>query len=175
MPNETIHNEIEEWLAADVHGQLADEERAAYEQHLAGCTSCRALQEEEKQMHQLLENTLATESADLGFEQRMVSRFRDKLPAPSHGLSSFLAGLLRMRAAQITAAAALLLTLVQVGKMITGEQPHHLGARQSIALALAPRAKDAGMVDQTLTNWSNLSKAKEAAPQAKEDEAANAF
>ena len=34
MPNETIHNEIEEWLAADVHDQLADEERAAFEQHL---------------------------------------------------------------------------------------------------------------------------------------------
>ena len=87
MPNETIHNEIEEWLAADVHDQLADEERAAFEQHLAACTSCRALQEEEKQMHQLLENTLATESADLAFEQRMVRRFRDKLPAPNRGLS----------------------------------------------------------------------------------------
>ena len=80
MPNETIHDEIEEWLAADVHDQLADEERAAFEQHLAGCTVCRALQEEEKQMHQLLENTLATESADPAFEQRMVSRFRDKAP-----------------------------------------------------------------------------------------------
>ena len=156
MPNETIHNEIEEWLAADVHDQLADEERAAFEQHLAACTSCRALQEEEKQMHQLLENTLATESADLAFEQRMVSRFRDKLPAPNRGLSMFLAGLLRMRAAQITAAAALLLTLVQVGKMITGEQPLHRGARQSIALALAPRAKDGDVIDQRLTSWSNL-------------------
>lgn len=174
MPNETIHNKIEEWLAADVHDQLANEERTAFEQHLAACTSCRALQEEEKQMHQLLENTLATESADLAFEQRMVSRFRDKVPAPKHGLSTFLAGLLRMRATQITAAAALLLTLVQVGRMITGEQPLHRGARQSIALALAPRAKDAEVIDQTLTNWSNLPKAKEAAPQAKEDEVTNA-
>ena len=175
MPNETIHNEIEEWLAADVHDQLADEERAAFEQHLAACTSCRALQEEEKQMHQLLENTLATESADLAFEQRMVSRFRDKVPAPNRGLSMFLAGLLRMRAAQITAAAALLLTLVQVGKMITGEQPLHRGARQSIALALAPRAKDGDVIDQTLTSWSNLPTAEEAAPQAKENEVTNAF
>ena len=175
MPNEMIHNEIEEWLAADVHDQLANEERAAFEQHLAACTSCRALQEEEKQMHQLLENTLATESADLGFEQRMVGGFRDKVPAPNRGLSTFLAGLLRMRAAQITAAAALLLTLVQVGKMITGEQPLHLGARQSIALALAPRTKDAHIIDQTLTSWSNLRAAEEAAPQAKENEATNAF
>ena len=175
MPNETIHNEIEEWLAADVHDQLADEERAAFEQHLAACTSCRALQEEEKQMHQLLENTLATESADLAFEQRMVRRFRDTLPAPNRGLSTFLASLLRMRAAQITAAAALLLTLVQVGKMITGEQPLHSGAQQSIALALAPRAKDGDVIDQTLTSLSNRPIAEQAAPQAKEDEVTNAL
>jgi Domain of unknown function (DUF4349)/Putative zinc-finger len=175
MPNETIHNEIEEWLAADVHDQLADEERAALERHLAACTSCRALQEEEKQMHQLLENTLATESADLAFEQRMVSRFRDKLPAPTRGLSVFLAGLLRMRAAQITAAAALLLTLVQVGKMITGEQSLLRGAQQSIALAPAPRAKDGDVIHQRVMSFSNVPRAEEAAAQAKEDEVTDAF
>jgi len=175
MPNETIHNKIEEWLAADVHGQLADEERAAFEQHLAACTSCRALQEEEKQMHQLLENTLATESADLAFEQRMVRRFRDTLPASNRGLSMFLASLLRMRAAQITAAAAMLLTLVQVGKMITGEQPLHSGAQQSIALALAPRAKDGDVIDQPLTSLSNRPTAEQAAPRAMEDEVTSAL
>ena len=126
-------------------------------------------------MHQLLENTLATESADLAFEQRMVRRFRDTLPAPNRGLSTFLASLLRMRAAQITAAAALLLTLVQVGKMITGEQPLHSGAQQSIALALAPRAKDGDVIDQTLTSLSNRPIAEQAAPQAKEDELTNAL
>ena len=105
MPNETIHNEIEEWLAADAHDQLADGERAAFEQHLAACTSCRALQEEEKQMHQLLEKTLATETADPAFEQRMLSRFRDKVPAPDGGLGKFFANLLRTRAAQITPSA----------------------------------------------------------------------
>ena len=121
MPNETIHDEIESWLAADVHDQLLSEERAAFEQHLAACPACRALQQEEKNMNQLLENTLAKESADPAFEQRMVSRFRNKVPAPSGGLISFFSGLMRMRAAQITAVAALLLTLVQVGKMVTGE------------------------------------------------------
>ena len=121
MPDETIHDEIESWLAADVHDQLLSEERAAFEQHLAACPACRALQQEEKNMNQLLENTLAKESADPAFEQRMVSRFRNKVPAPSGGLISFFSGLMRMRAAQITAVAALLLTLVQVGKMVTGE------------------------------------------------------
>ena len=127
MPNETIHDEIESWLAADVHDQLLSEERAAFEQHLAACPACRALQQEEKNMNQLLENTLAKESADPAFEQRMVSRFRNKVPAPSGGLISFFSGLMRMRAAQITAVAALLLTLVQVGRMVTGEQQSFLG------------------------------------------------
>ena len=126
MPNETIHDEIESWLAADVHDQLLSEERAAFEQHLAACPACRALQQEEKNMNQLLENTLAKESADPAFEQRMVSRFRNKVPAPSGGLISFFSGLMRMRAAQITAVAALLLTLVQVGRMVTGEQQSFL-------------------------------------------------
>ena len=136
MPND-IHEEIESWLAADVHDQLADEERAAFQQHLAGCASCRALQQEEKQMHQLLEKTLATESADPAFEQRMLSRFRNKVPAPNGGVISFFAGLMRMRAAQITAVAALLLTLVQVGKMVTGEAEDSLRTRAYLSSAPA--------------------------------------
>jgi len=175
MPNETIHNEIEEWLAADAHDQLADGERAAFEQHLAACTSCRALQEEEKQMHQLLENTLATESADPAFEERMVRRFRDKLPAPNHGLGMVLANLLRMRATQITAAVALLLTLVQVGKMITGEQPLYLGARQSAGLELAESGKLGDLINQRLTSMPNRPTEEHAAPQTKEEEATSAF
>jgi Domain of unknown function (DUF4349)/Putative zinc-finger len=121
MPNDTIHEEIESWLAADVHDQLSADERAAYQQHLAGCATCRALQEDEKNMHQLLENTLAKENADPAFEERMVRGFRDRAPAPNEGLLTILSRLMRMRAVQITAVAALLLGLVQVGKMVTGE------------------------------------------------------
>ncbi len=138
MPNETIHDEIESWLAADVHDQLLSEERAAFEQHLAACPACRALQQEEKNMNQLLENTLAKESADPAFEQRMVSRFRNKVPAPSGGLISFFSGLMRMRAAQITAVAALLLTLVQVGRMVTHEGGAFWQSRAAFAFASAP-------------------------------------
>ncbi len=137
MPND-IHDEIESWLAADIHDQLAPEERAAFQQHLASCAACRALQQEEKQMHQLLEKTLATESADPAFEQRMLSRFRDKVPEPNGGLISFFTGLMRMRAAQITAVAALLLTLVQVGKMVTGEGEALPRAYETVASAPAP-------------------------------------
>jgi hypothetical protein len=165
MPNETIHIEIEEWLAADVHDQLAVEERAAFEKHLAACTSCRALQEEEKQMHQLLENTLATESADLAFEQRMVRRFRDKLPAPNRGLSMFLAGLLRMRAAQITAVAALLLTLAQVGRMVTGEGESRGRPQQAMAFAPSSMQDERKVEPQSaVTTGANTPTAGEAGP-----------
>ena len=165
MPNDTIHDEIESWLAADVHDQLAAEERAAFQQHLAGCASCRALHLEEKQMHQLLEKTLATESADPAFEQRMLSRFRGKVPAPNGGLISFFAGLMRMRAAQITAVAALLLTLVQVGKMVTGEGGESQLTRSyaSFSPPLARNEKKPAS-ERTIVTGSGIPTAQEAGP-----------
>jgi len=135
MPNDIMHDEIESWLAAEVHDQLSSEERARLAQHLAACASCRALQQEEKNMHQLLENTLAKESADPAFEQRMLSRFRDKVPASEGGLISVFASLMRLPAAQITAVAALLLTLVQIGKMVTAERAEISRPRESIVFA----------------------------------------
>ncbi len=174
MPNDTIHEEIESWLAADVHDQLAAEERAAFAQHLAGCASCRALQQEENQMHQLLNKTLATESADPAFEQRMLSRFRDKAPAPKGGLGAFLANLLRTRAAQITAVAALLLTLVQVGKMVTGEGGEFLHTRL-YAFASTPRDEKKNAVNRSIITGSNIPTASELAPQSEADLSADAI
>jgi Domain of unknown function (DUF4349)/Putative zinc-finger len=158
MPNETIHAEIESWLAADVHDQLSSDERAALQQHLTGCESCRTLQQEEKNMHQLLENTLAKESADPAFEQRMLSRFRDKAPAPGGGLISLFSNLMRTRAAQITAVAALLLTLVQVGKMVTRQG-------ETLFLLSAPMRERSTVADaRTIVTGSNIPMAEETGP-----------
>ncbi|MEO7167277.1 MAG: DUF4349 domain-containing protein [Chthoniobacterales bacterium] len=140
MPD--IHEEIESWLVADVHEQLTREERVAFQEHLAGCAACRALHQEENNMNQLLEKTLAQESADPAFEQRMVSRFREEAPVPNGGLISFFASLMRMRAAQITAVAAVLLTLVQVGKMVTGEH----GQQVTLAAPAAPPGRSGGAI-----------------------------
>ena len=117
-------------------------------------------------MNQLLENTLARESADRAFEQRMVSRFRDKVPAPVGGLMPFFAGLMRMRAAQITAVAALLLTLVQVGKMVTREGGEFPLRRASLAFAAPPREQDksAGASGRTIATGSNIPTAQEVGP-----------
>ena len=37
----TVHDEIDNWLAADVHGELYEEERSALHTHLVECAACR--------------------------------------------------------------------------------------------------------------------------------------
>lgn len=71
-------------------------------------------------MHKLLNETIADKKADAGFEQRMISRFRDRVPQRP-GLVQLVTNIVRLRAVQLTAAAALLLSMVQMGRMITGE------------------------------------------------------
>src|SRR5947209_14954770 len=115
-----IYNDIESWLAAAVHEQLSPEERAQFNEHLASCEPCRALYEEELTMSKMIEATLEEAKPDLAFEQRIVSGFRKTVPQRS-GFVPLLVRLMRMRATQITALAALLLALVQVGTMLTGE------------------------------------------------------
>ena len=115
----TLHNEIEAWLAADIHGQLSERERDALHQHLVECKACRQLHQEEKIMHKLLEEKLATEKADPTFEQRMLSGFRRRISDNRGGLARFLVNALRSRVTQIAAAAVVLLALVQTGRVIT--------------------------------------------------------
>jgi anti-sigma factor RsiW len=115
-----IHNDIEPWLAAAVHGQLTAEENAAFHEHLATCRDCRSLYEQEQAMNTMIENTLGVARPDLAFEQRIVSGFRRRAPARG-GFFAPLGNLMRMRATQITAVAALLLALVQMGRLVTGE------------------------------------------------------
>ncbi len=116
----TIHNEIDNWLAADLHGELSADERSLLHAHLVDCAGCRKTHHETKAMNKILEETLAREKPDLAFEQRMLAGFRNRIPQQS-GFVKLLADLVRLRPLQITAVAAILLALVQVGRMITGE------------------------------------------------------
>ncbi|HEY4270381.1 MAG TPA: DUF4349 domain-containing protein [Candidatus Udaeobacter sp.] len=125
----TVHNEIDNWLAADLHGQLSADERSALHAHLVDCAECRKAHQETKAMNKILEETLAHEKPDPAFEQRMLAGFRHRIPERS-GLLKLLSDLMRLRTAQVTAVAAVLLGLVQLGRMITGEN------------AIAPRARD---------------------------------
>jgi hypothetical protein len=116
----TIHDEIDNWLAADLHGELSDNERSVLHTHLVDCAICRKTHQATKTMNKILEETLAQEKPDLRFEQRMLTGFRNRVPQGS-GLLNSLVGLMRFRPVQITAVAAILLGLVQLGRMITGE------------------------------------------------------
>src|SRR5213080_3137976 len=116
----TIHDEIDNWLVADLHGELSNSERNALHAHLVDCGACRKTHQEIKVMNKILEETLAPQKPDPTFEQRMLAGFRNRVPQRT-GLVKLLVGLMRFRAAQIAAVAAVLLGLVQIGRMITGE------------------------------------------------------
>ena len=117
----TIHKEIDNWLAADIHGDLSDSERSALHTHLVECAACRRAHQENKVINKILEEIFAQEKPNRAFEQRMLAGFRKRIPQRS-GLVKSLVDLMRLRAVQIIAAAAVLLALVQIGRMITGER-----------------------------------------------------
>ncbi len=128
----TIHEQFDELLAADLHEELTATERDGFHAHLVECTECRQAFQEGKNMNRIINETVADKRADAGFEQRMVSRFRDRVPK-RRGLLSLMTDLLRVRAVQLTAVAALLLALAQMGKMITGESATPMQRRDKSA------------------------------------------
>jgi hypothetical protein len=140
----TIHDEIDSWLAADLHGDLSNNERSALHAHLVDCGACRKTHQEIKVMNKILEETLAHQKPDPAFEQRMLAGFRNRVPQRSEPLK-LLAEFMRLRAVQISAVAAILLALVQIGRMITGENlitPRHREASATLPLA-APSSQTA--------------------------------
>jgi len=118
----TIHNNIDNYLTADLHDELPKKEQNALHAHLVECVSCRQAHQENKIMNKVLEEKFANEKPDAAFEQRMLAGFRNRIPERSGGIAKFFVNLMRSRATQLTAVAAVLLALVQVGRMITGER-----------------------------------------------------
>jgi len=72
----TIHEQLDELLAADLLDELTAAERDEFHAHLVECAECRQAFQEGKIMNRILNETMAEEKADPAFEQRMVSRFR---------------------------------------------------------------------------------------------------
>src|SRR3954463_3100205 len=75
-----IHDEIDNWLAADLHGELSEHERTAFHTHLMECGACRKSHQETKSMNEILEEMLTAEKPDANFEQRMLADFRSRVP-----------------------------------------------------------------------------------------------
>src|SRR5512133_1942942 len=128
----TVHDEIDNWLAADLYGELSNKEKRQLHTHLVVSAACRKTHQETKTMNKILEETLAQQKPDPTFEQRMLAGFRNRVPQKT-GLLKLLGDLMRTRAAQITAVAAVLLGLVQLGRMITGETATPPAARYRYA------------------------------------------
>src|SRR6266404_8430890 len=137
-PMATVHDEIDNWLAADLYGELSEDEQRQLHTHLVDCAACRKTHQETKTMNKILEETLAQEKPDPAFEQRMLAGFRKRAPQRA-GLVKLLVDLMRLRAVQITAVAAALLGLVQIGRMITGENATSLRERYAEAEVAAPQ------------------------------------
>jgi len=116
-----IHDEIDNYLVADLHSDLSNEEQNALHVHLVECASCRRAHQENKIMNKVLEEKFANEKPDVAFEQRMLAGFRNRIPQKTGGVAKFIVDLMPLRATQVAAVAALLVALVQVGRMITGE------------------------------------------------------
>jgi hypothetical protein len=117
----TVHDNIDNFLAADLHGELAEAERKELHTHLVECAACRQLHQENKIMNKALEETLTAEKPDAAFEQRMLAGFRNRIPLRRGGLGNFIVDLMRLRSVRIASAAAVLLMLVQVGRMLIQE------------------------------------------------------
>src|SRR5439155_20841293 len=116
-----IHDEIDNYLAADLHSDLSDEEQNALHAHLVECGSCRQAHQESKIMNSVLEEKFGNEKPDAAFEQRMLAEFRNRIPQKNGSVAKFVVDLMRLRATQVAAVAAVLLALVQVGRVINGE------------------------------------------------------
>src|SRR6267143_1316279 len=81
----TIHDEIDTWLAADLHGELSNNERSALHTHLVDCAACRKTHHETKTMNKILEETFAQEKPDQTLDQRMLAGFLDRSGGISAG------------------------------------------------------------------------------------------
>jgi len=121
----TIHDNIDEFLAADLHSELSDEERNALHSHLVECADCRQAHQETKAMNKVLEEEFENEKPDLAFENRILAHFRNRFAERRGMIPSWIVAFTRLRVVRVAAAAA---ALVVVGAWLTsGPQFGFLG------------------------------------------------
>lgn len=115
----SIHQEIDELLIADLHDQLSESERQTLHSHLVECADCRQLHKEYQNMNTVLSEKFEAARPEPGFEQRIVSAFRSRVPDHGPGVIRFLLLLMQSRTVRIGAIAIVLLGLVQMGRLVT--------------------------------------------------------
>ena len=161
----TIHDDIDNYLAADLHNELSEQEARALHTHLIECAACRKVHQENKIINKVLEEKLAREKPDSAFEERMLAGFRNRIPQRTASIAKLIVDLMRLRSAQIAAVAALLLALVQVGRVITGEGKALSRDREYVALG-QPAARPAQTSLPSVNEVGALSKSESRAKEA---------
>ncbi|MEY2545370.1 MAG: hypothetical protein QOG48_487 [Verrucomicrobiota bacterium] len=115
----TIHDKIDNYLAADLHGELSAAERNELHTHLVECADCRKLRQETKLINKVLEENLASQKADGAFEQRMLAGFRTGTPKKTGFIANPIVDLMRLRVPQVAAITVCLLFLLMLGRFLT--------------------------------------------------------
>src|SRR6266576_718329 len=161
----TIHDDIDNYLAADLHNELSEQEARALHTHLIECAACRKVHQENKIMNKVLEEKFAREKPDSAFEERMLVGFRNRIPRRTASIAKLIVDLMRLRSAQIAAVAALLLALVQVGRVITGDGKALSRDREYVALG-QPAAQPAQTSLPSVNEVGALSKSESRAKEA---------
>ncbi len=162
----TIHEEIDELLTADLHDQLTDSDRQTLHAHLVECADCRQLHKEYKNMNTALNETFEAAKPELAFEQRMLATFRKRVPDQGPGILRFLILAVRSRTAHVTAVLAVLLGLVQIGRLVTKE---HFPLGDYASAAPSSQAQDeaeprSATADGVIVTGSNIPTAEEVTP-----------
>jgi Domain of unknown function (DUF4349) len=121
----TIHDEIDNYLAAELHNELSEDERTALHTHLVDCADCRKIHQKTKNTNRALEEKFTAEKPNAAFEQRMLAHFRNRASNRRWTVFNNLAGdILRLRIVRVAAAVAV---LIMVGSWLTGVRFGFLG------------------------------------------------
>jgi anti-sigma factor RsiW len=126
--------------AASLLGDLSPEEQAAWNDLIQHDPEARARHEEFAAMNNLLQSHIAAAAPAPDFEQRVVGGFRRRVRRES--LLARLSRLIRLPVVYIPAAAAVLVALVQVGSMLTGERATGYSVRKVVLTSGPPDSSD---------------------------------
>jgi hypothetical protein len=122
--------------AASLLGDLSPEEQAAWNDLIQRDPEARARHEEFAAMNNLLQSHIAAAAPAPDFEQRVVGGFRRRVRRES--LLARLSRLIRLPMVYIPATAAVLLALVQVGSMLTGERANVISTKRTVVFSASP-------------------------------------
>lgn len=125
-----VHDAIGDWTAAALTDDLSASERRLFEDHLAGCSRCRAQFAEDTAMSHTLQDVFVAAGPLPGFERRLTAAFRQRRESGLAGWFRVPAHwVIRHPAGRIALATAAAVALVALGGNLTHESAWSGGSR----------------------------------------------